>query len=530
VRLPSRIGVVVVAVSLIMGGSLLVAPAAWADTGTVNTNTISAGNMPSNVAFSPNGELAITTNPGIGNGNTVSVITVATGAIETLQVGTRPMGVAFSPNGELAYVANQTSSTVSVINVGYDGTLSDVQLTTLGVGAGPTKVAFSPNGELAYVTNSTGVSVSVIAVKYGGLVGVVKSPLSVGKPTLAVAFSPNGTLAYVVNGSGSSYRVSVITVGYGDTLGTVGVNPLTVGNGASAVAFSPNGMLAFVTNYLDDSVSVITVDYDNATGAVASPPLSVGRYPNGVAFSPDGTFAYVINNGGGAQSSVSILTPKYDGTASVVGTTPLNIGGPATGVAFSPDGTLAYVVTEKASANVYVIDIRNTSTSTAATTIVPGARTAALGALTWKTDGEEEAKWSGSNLKFSHTSTNITGTAVLTVDDQSGSGAGWQISLQATEFVFTPVNGGAGTAIAIANTALGVTTAGAITAVHGEDDLDISTEDTQSLGESRTLLNANADQGEGKYTTPLTFTLAVPANTRSGTYTSTLTTTMAVSP
>jgi DNA-binding beta-propeller fold protein YncE len=49
----------------------------------------------------------------------VSVITVATGAVETqisLTGITRPAIVAFRPNGDRAYVANYGSGTVSVIS------------------------------------------------------------------------------------------------------------------------------------------------------------------------------------------------------------------------------------------------------------------------------------------------------------------------------------------------------------------------------------------------------------------------------
>jgi YVTN family beta-propeller protein len=66
------------------------------------------------VAFSPNGKKAYVAN---ANDGTVSVITVATGAVaaDTIDVGDGPASVAFSPNGKKAYVANYDDDTVSVI-------------------------------------------------------------------------------------------------------------------------------------------------------------------------------------------------------------------------------------------------------------------------------------------------------------------------------------------------------------------------------------------------------------------------------
>ena len=77
-------------------------------------DTITVGNSPNSVAFSPNGEKAYVANGGDG---TVSVITVATGdVVDTITVGDYPSSVAFSPSGEKAYVANFDDGTVSVIN------------------------------------------------------------------------------------------------------------------------------------------------------------------------------------------------------------------------------------------------------------------------------------------------------------------------------------------------------------------------------------------------------------------------------
>ena len=118
-------------------------------------DTVTVGESPYSVAFSPNGKIAY-----VGNADdTVSVITVATGDVTgTINVGDSPVSVAFSPNGKYAYVANRWVGTVSVITVA-TGDVTD----TIAVGAYPSAVAFSPNGKKAYVINNLNGTVSVIA-------------------------------------------------------------------------------------------------------------------------------------------------------------------------------------------------------------------------------------------------------------------------------------------------------------------------------------------------------------------------------
>jgi YVTN family beta-propeller protein len=65
--------------------------------------------------------------------NTVSVIATATNAVPaTISVGNGPVGVAFTPDGSKAYVANQFDHTVSVI-----ATATNTVVATVAVGTSP---------------------------------------------------------------------------------------------------------------------------------------------------------------------------------------------------------------------------------------------------------------------------------------------------------------------------------------------------------------------------------------------------------
>ena len=78
----------------------------------------------------------------------------------TITVGDNPFGVAFSPDGTKAYVANYNANTVSVIN-----TTTNTVTATITVGVQPSGVAVSPDGTTAYVTNSDYDTVSVIDLR-----------------------------------------------------------------------------------------------------------------------------------------------------------------------------------------------------------------------------------------------------------------------------------------------------------------------------------------------------------------------------
>ena len=161
------------------------------------------------VAFSPDGTQAYVPNIGENGDGTVSVITVATGAVtNTIAVGSLPAGVAFSPDGTQAYVPSSGDSTVSVIQVA-TGTVSKT-ITLQGYLSG---VAFSPDGTQVYVLSISEGTLSVIQAA----TGTVSSTLTVDNLPSQVAFSPDGTQAYVTSGAEGEGAVFAIATGLAPT-------------------------------------------------------------------------------------------------------------------------------------------------------------------------------------------------------------------------------------------------------------------------------------------------------------------------
>ena len=136
-------------------------------------------------------------------------------------------------------------------------------------------------------------------------------------------------------------------------------------------------------------------------------------------------------------------------------------------------------------------------------------------------------------VSYSHSAQPSTGTMVLTADDSSGSGAGWNVTVQSSDFVYSGPNGG--TNIPAAN--FSVTSASAATATAGEPvdviggpKVPLTFTTPAALNVARKTLQAELTFGEGTYTQNLGVSLSIPAQSRVGTYTGTMTVTISSGP
>lgn len=153
-------------------------------------------------------------------------------------------------------------------------------------------------------------------------------------------------------------------------------------------------------------------------------------------------------------------------------------------------------------------------------TINPGTRTASIADL------------SLSAVNYSHAAQSSTGTMVLTADDSSGSGTGWNVTVQGSAFVYSGANGG--TNIPASN--FSVITANAPTRTAGQN-VDVVggpsaplLGSTGSLDVARKTMSALVGSGQGTYTQNLDVSLSIPALSRAGSYTGTMTVTISAGP
>ena len=139
------------------------------------------------------------------------------------------------------------------------------------------------------------------------------------------------------------------------------------------------------------------------------------------------------------------------------------------------------------------------------------------------------------SIAYQNAAHNVSGSMTLTADDSTGSGAGWNVTIQSSAFVWVGTANG-GTDIPASDFAL--TSATAPTLIAGQAvSVALSTgpqvpptSPLGSLDSARKVLVATAAYGAGTYSQALGVTLTIPAQSRVGVYTGTLTTTITSAP
>ena len=135
-------------------------------------------------------------------------------------------------------------------------------------------------------------------------------------------------------------------------------------------------------------------------------------------------------------------------------------------------------------------------------------------------------------VNYSHSAQTSAGTMALTADDSSGTGFGWNVTVQSSAFAYSGTNGG--TAIPAAN--FSITSAGTAASTAGQAVNVVggpnppATGSTGTLDAVRKTIAAGPGFGQGTYTQNLGVSLAIPAQARVGTYTGTMTVTISAGP
>lgn len=137
-------------------------------------------------------------------------------------------------------------------------------------------------------------------------------------------------------------------------------------------------------------------------------------------------------------------------------------------------------------------------------------------------------------VNYAHTDQTSSGNVALTVDDSRGTGEGWNVSVMSSGFAYTDDSSAADPTHDLDASNFALTSATTPVAVEGQgvdgtDGPKVVT-GTGTLDQARTVVDANVDFGQGKYTQSLGVALTVPGQARAGTYTGTLTITATSGP
>lgn len=278
--------------------------------------------------------------------STVSVIDPAARTIvATVPTGSRPQHVNVDPQGRFFYVTvlftKESDDLVQVFDV-----TTNAMLTSVVVGHEPAYVVPSPTGTRLYVASKAANTVSVVAVPEFKRIETIKLK---GKGPHGPAITPDGKTLLTPNSR--SGDVSVVDL----ERGNVDLIKLPPGAKPMAIGVNQNGQLAYVTDAGLNQVHKIDI-----AGKVVLASLSVGGHPMQTPTHPTRPFLYIPCMDAAAVYKVDIDTWRV---AKVIA-----VGRGAQGIAYTGDGRYAYVTLTRETPHGKVAVI-NTETDAVETTL-----------------------------------------------------------------------------------------------------------------------------------------------------------------
>ena len=234
---------------------------------------IPTGQVPTGVAFSPDGVTAYVANQDA----TVSVINVAT-ATRTGTISTNGMAafaVQVSPDGSTLFVGG-SGSVVEIID-----TQSGLVVNSVDAGFAVNAFAVAPDNRILYASAFGGGTVTEIDM-------FTQTPLrtfAVGGTPQGLALNRKGTHLYIGNEAGYLNDVDLAT-------GQIGAN-ITLTGGAFGVGVTPDDNQAYIAIPSQGRVQIFGLQNRKLVGS-----LSVGGQPRRIAFSQLGKIGAVTNANG----------------------------------------------------------------------------------------------------------------------------------------------------------------------------------------------------------------------------------------
>jgi hypothetical protein len=257
----------------------------------------------------------------------------------------------FSRDGRYLLAVDAGSNQISVLGVGWDGSLHLVPGGVVSSG-GPTPVSIAVHGNLVYVANAgmTGPNFTGFTLSPWGQL----QPLPASTVALPNGSQPDDVLfnsignTLVGNLTGTS-QIESFSVGFGGLLTASPGSPFAAqGLGPFGSEFRPTDPFQlFVSNAHNGAglgtVSAFNVAWDGALSPVGASPFADDQTaPCWVEITHDGQFLFTVNTGSGDISRYWIAP---NGALGLLGSTPVSSTGGvgAVDARLSPDGRTLYV-------------------------------------------------------------------------------------------------------------------------------------------------------------------------------------------
>jgi len=261
------------------------------------------------------------------------------------------------------YAINAFDDTISIFNVGNDGTLT-LGSTPVAVGATPNGVIIDPSGKYLLVTNnfssgggiSSGGAVSVFSIDAStGALSPLGSPVPANTNPTEILFTHSGQFVYVTNP-----EIGMVT-GFSFTNGVLSLVPGTPvssgqGGGALGLAVDASDQFLYVTNpsatnpppnqATTGNISGFNIDPTSGalTPMIGSPFTSTvgGAGPTSITVDPTGRLVYAVTPG--SSLSVWCFQITYpNGQLVLVPNSPFSVAAGGLFAVFDPSGRFFYI-------------------------------------------------------------------------------------------------------------------------------------------------------------------------------------------
>ena len=265
---------------------------------------------PSNIAFTPDGKLAIISNsiriePAGSDkyvpesyAHIVDMSVMPPKVVGRVKTGMQPSGISITPDGKMALIADRADGTVTVLSI--DG--KNVTFVETIQIAAPTSevsdVAITPDGKTAFASVKVLNYLAVLNIAGGKVTLNPRKITTFGGP-YRVVVTPDGKLAVTAgHGAGNGPDEDCVTIVdlTGDT--PRAVDYVKIGPSPESFEISPDGKLlaAVVMNGSStpapdpqhSEFGMLTILKREGNTFVPAQRLKVGPIPEGVAFTPDG--------------------------------------------------------------------------------------------------------------------------------------------------------------------------------------------------------------------------------------------------
>ena len=235
---------------------------------------IPTGNVPTGVAFSPDGGTAYVANQ---TDATVSVINVASAqVVATISTnGADPFAVQVSPDGSRLFIGTNGTA-VLIVDTGTNQIIQSVD-----VGAAPNAFVVAPDNRIIYVSAFVGGTVTELDM----FTGTALRTFSVGGTPQGMAITRRGDKLYVANEAGFLTEITLQTGAITATM--------TLSGGGFGVGVTADDVQAWVTIPSQGNVQIFNLQNHHLSQAI-----SVGGEPRRLGFSQRGAIGAIANMAG----------------------------------------------------------------------------------------------------------------------------------------------------------------------------------------------------------------------------------------